>query len=454
MKHRTAYDLALCFVLALAPVPVAATQLSDIEHIIVIYLENHSFDNLFGLFPGADGLAAAGATKIQVDKNGRPYDFLPPVIDHPYGAPPHIKPRFPTQLPNQPFNIEAYVPMGEKTGDPLHRFYEEQLQINGGRMDKFAAYSTVGGLVMGFYDGSKTRLWQYAQEFTLADHFFHAAFGGSLLNHFWLVCACTPRFPNAPAELTAMLDASGQVVHYPNTQDLVTPDGYAVNTIQPFYTPHDRAFPDNQRLPPQDMPTIGDRLTGKASWAWYAGGWKDALEGHPAASFQFHHQPFAYFKNYGDDTQARKDHLKDGQEFIDAIKSGDLPQVSFYKPIGDLTEHPGYANVLEGDTHVGEILDLIRSNPKIWNRAIIIVAFDEHGGFWDHVPPPQIDRWGPGVRVPAVIISPFAKKGFIDHTTYDTTSILRLIEKRFGLSSLGSRDEHANDLTNALDFSH
>jgi phospholipase C len=145
--------------------------------------------------------------------------------------------------------------------------------------------------------------------------------------------------------------------------------------------------------------------------------------------------------------------LKDGQEFIDAIKSGDLPQVSFYKPIGDLTEHPGYANVLEGDTHVGEILDLIRSNPKIWSRSIIIVAFDEHGGFWDHVPPPQIDRWGPGLRVPAVIISPFAKKGFIDHTTYDTTSILKLIEKRFGLSSLGSRDEHANDLTNALDFS-
>ena len=87
-------------------------------------------------------------------------------------------------------------------------------------------------------------------------------------------------------------------------------------------------------------------------------------------------------------------------------------------------------------------------------NTLLLITFDEHGGFWDHVPPPQIDRWGPGVRVPAMIISPFAKKGFIDHTTYDTTSILKLIEKRFGLSSLGSRDEHAKDLSNALDFSN
>ena len=81
------------------------------------------------------------------------------------------------------------------------------------------------------------------------------------------------------------------------------------------------------------------------------------------------------------------------------------------------------------------------------------MTFDENGGYWDHVPPPHIDRWGPGVRVPTVIISPYAKKGFIDHTTYDTTAILKLIETRFGLDPLGKRDKNSKDLTAALDFS-
>jgi acid phosphatase len=83
-------------------------------------------------------------------------------------------------------------------GDPIHRFYHQQAQINGGRMDKFVAYSNMGALVMGFYDGSQTQLWKYAQHYTLTDHFFQAAFAGSFLNHFWLICACTPVYPDAP----------------------------------------------------------------------------------------------------------------------------------------------------------------------------------------------------------------------------------------------------------------
>ena len=94
---------------------------------------------------------------------------------------------------------------------------------------------------------------------------------------------------------------------------------------------------------------------------------------------------------------------------------------------------------------------MIEQSP-FWSKSIVIVTFDENGGFWDHVPPPVIDRWGPSTRVPTVIISPFAKKGFIDHTTYDTTAILKLIELRFGLQCLGDRDKKSNDLTNAFDF--
>jgi acid phosphatase len=107
--------------------------------------------------------------------------------------------------------------------------------------------------------------------------------------------------------------------------------------------------------------------------------------------------------------------------------------------------------VLEGDEHLGQVLHLIEQSP-IWSNTVVIVTFDENGGYWDHVPPPVIDRWGPGLRVPTVIISPFAKKGFIDHTVYDTTAILKLIETRFGLDPLGERDKNSKDLTAAFDF--
>jgi phospholipase C len=426
--------------------PCSAAQLTDVEHIIVIYIENRSFDNLFGFFPGADGIAAAGATKIQVDKDGRPYAFLPRAMEE-VDNQLRVDSRFPDNLPNQPFSIEAYVPIGDKTGDPIHRFFHQQAQIDGGRMDKFVAYTNMGALVMGFYDGSRTKLWEYAQHYTLADHFFQAAFGGSFLNHFWLICACTPRYESAPSSLTVGPDIGGPLRGLP---DKVTPDGYAVNTLQPIDPPHS---PGEPTLPLQDMKTIGDALTAnRVTWAWYAGGWDDALAGKPSKLFQYHHQPFAYFRNYAFGTPGRSEHLKDAKELEKAIAGQDeLPAVVFYKPIGELNEHPGYANVLDGDRHVGKLLCDIEKS-RFWSKSIVIVTFDENGGYWDHVPPPTIDNWGPGVRVPTVIVSPFARKGFIDHTTYDSTAILTLIETRFGLEPLGQRDRNSKDLTATLDF--
>jgi phospholipase C len=112
-----------------------------------------------------------------------------------------------------------------------------------------------------------------------------------------------------------------------------------------------------------------------------------------------------------------------------------LPPVAFYKPQGNLNEHPGYAEVLDGDRHIAEVVDHLRREPQ-WAHMVVIVTYDENGGFWDHVAPPKGDRWGPGSRIPAIIVSPFAKKGFVDHTPYDTTSILRLITRRFELPML------------------
>ncbi len=138
-------------------------------------------------------------------------------------------------------------------------------------------------------------------------------------------------------------------------------------------------------------------------------------------------------------TVERARHLKDGglggSAFIDAIDAGKLEEVVFYKPQGNLNEHAGYADVQSGDAHIANLVAHLEKSPQ-WNHMVVIITYDENGGFWDHVAPPKGDRWGPGSRIPAILVSPYARKGFVDHTPSDTTSILRLISKRFKLPVL------------------
>ena len=416
-------------------VPVQATEMDKIEHIIVIYLENHSFDNLYGTFPGVEGIAHATLQQAQqIDLKGNPYQTLPAV--------PKDK-RFPDNLPNQPFEINQFIAPNEKTRDLVHRFYQHQAQINGGKMNRFAAVSDAGALTMGHYRGEELPLWSYAKRFTLADNFFQAAYGGSFLNHQWLICACTPHYENAPERLKVQLNEQGELIK----DGAITPDNFVVNTLQPFEQPYDAKELDAEKhLPLQTAVTIGDRLSDKSiSWTWFSGGWNDAIAGNPAQNFQYHHQPFVYFKNYAEGSAAREEHLKDEADFLEGIEEGNLPAVSFYKPIGDLNEHPGYADLLSGEQHIADILHKIEQS-SLWKNSVVIVTYDEFGGFWDHVSPPKLDRWGAGNRVPTLIISPFAKQGYVDHTMYDTTSILKLIETRFNLPPLTERDAQATPL--------
>jgi phospholipase C len=446
---RTLQSLILAVVLATAPA-TAVRPIEKIGRIIVIYQENWSFDGLYGKFPNANGIASAGVAARQVDKDGKHYSTLPQPINTslPTPAP---DPRFPNDLPVAPFDVAKFVPANQKTGDLVHRFYQEQYQIDAGKMDRFVAWSDAAGLVMGYYDATSLPEGKLARRYTMADNFFHAAFGGSFLNHFWLICACTPRWPDAPAGEVAQLDDKGVLVK----DGAVTPDGYVVNTSHSINQPHPASITDPAQLVPnQTMPTIGDRLDQKGvSWAWYAGGWDDAIAGHAdPVLFQFHHQPFVYFASYADGTAAKAIHLKDEKDFLSALKKGTLPSVSFVKPFGTDNEHPGYATLQKGQQHV---VDLVRAVQKsrFWKDAVIVIVYDENGGRWDHVAPPIADRWGPGSRVPAIVISPFAHRGYVDHTVYDTTSILRLIEERWDLAPLGARDAAANDLTATLDLS-
>ena len=433
---------------ALADKP-SAKGLANIETIVVIYLENHSFDNLYGLFPGADGLAQAPRDNtMQTDRQGRAYTHLPRVMTT-LTKPPTPDARFPDTLPNQPFDIGQYVPMSENIGDPVHRFFQHQEQVHGGRNDRFAAVSNVGGLVMGYYDGRQLPLWPWARRYTLADRFFAAAHGGSFLNHMWLACACTPRYPDAPRESRIELNERGEVVR----DGSVTQDGYAVNTIYSAQAPHSpKATHPGTTLPPLKEPTLGDRLSDKhVNWAWYSAGWNDALAGRADPSYQYHHQPYAYFRRYAEETPDRAAHLRDEADFLAAMDRGQLPAVSFYKPLGRYNEHPGDTNLFAGETRTADILTRLENSPQ-WRGMLVIVTYDEYGGFWDHVPPPKGDRWGPATRVPTLLISPYTQGGRVDHTTYDTTSILRLIEERFGLAPLGERDARVNSLSKSLRF--
>jgi acid phosphatase len=339
---------------------------------------------------------------------------------------------------------------------------------------------------MGYFDGSRTAMWKIARDYTLADRFFQGAFGGSYLNHQYLICACLPVYPDAdtsPAHPSIAVLRTGADGKF--TPDLaladnspasaltgppvfkksgnLTPKDYlgdgtfhSVNTMQPPYQPsYNPPTPDDTAglyatpaepttLPPQTLATIGDMLdTKRVAWAWYSGGWNAALADRTkvyddaSGNFQAHHQPFNYYAAFDPKTHAadRAAHLKDYADLVADAAAGKLPPVAFYKPIGKNNEHPGYASVAEGDAHIADLIAKLQASPQ-WAHMLVVVTYDENGGQWDEVAPPRADLTGPGTRIPAMIISPFARRGFVDHTPYDTGSIARFITHRWALALL------------------
>jgi len=521
----------------------ATQKLAHVKHVVVIYEENHSFDNLYGGWEGVRGRSSADAAHTtQINQAGTPYKCLmqndvnlaalpQTCTDSTTGT------TFTSHFTNAPFLIDDFLkptdttcppdpnkgfssPNGngwaKETGSPggctrdiVHEFYQEQYDLNGGAQNRYVTGSDAVGLVMGQYDTKKLPIYTYLHgpshpKYVILDNFFQAAFGGSYLNHQWLIAAATPTYPNPPDSLRSIIDSNGMPVQYP----LYTPTGpvrrgpittacpapipnracgdYSVNTQQPSQQPFG-AF--GAKLPLQTHATIGDRLTAKGvDWAWYAGGWSNAagiVNGPgwtngagpncsdpnvipkspypycPDGLFQFHHQPFNYFAAYAPGTPGR-DHLKDEAEFQSVLsgssKSCGLKPVSFVKPIGEENEHPGYASTTNGDSHLVTLLKAIEGS-SCAKDTMVVVTYDEFGGQWDHVPPPgqaggaagPHDLFGPGTRIPALVLSPYLTVPFgVDHTEYDTTAILKTIEQRWGVAALSSRDAAENSLANVF----
>ena len=349
--------LAMTAVLAAEQAIAAPPKYDDIQTVVVIYAENRSFDNLYGGFPGANGLVKASKTSIvQLDRDGKPMLGLPAIWGGTgdkvmQGAP--VAPAGLTEGQtsvflkrfNHPYDVAAlYHTGGPSDADPLrytnrdlwHRFYENQMQINGGANNMFAAWADSGGMTMGYFNpASKTDqpLWAWAHRYVLADNFFQGAFGGSFLNHFFLICSCAPYYGHDGHNPNGGKDPSGSIVKAdgvtlvsaPNSpasaldgppvfaaSGSLTPDFYAVNTMMPPYAPSGNADAEQKTvdmksattLVPQTETTIGDLLSkAGVGWAYYAGGWDFALSHPPFAAgsskanpnFQYHHQPFDYF---------------------------------------------------------------------------------------------------------------------------------------------------------------
>ncbi|KQV79871.1 acid phosphatase [Massilia sp. Root351] len=493
---------------------------AHVKNVVVIYLENRSFNNLFADFPGLASPmpTTLSAEQAQKDYNGSVLPTLPkiwggmvPQSQTIGGKTYEIKEEQIKDLPNAPFKLTGSdgkpLPESVITRDLWHLFYQNQMQINGGKNDGFVAWGNTGGMVMGYYGETAKNLglYQLARQYTLCDNFFMAAFGGSYMNHQFLISGRPAEFPNAAnsaakkkivvladgptgSRLAVAQDSPASALDgkpkYVN-DGAITPDGYIVNTMAPPYQPswikpvpggdQNLANPDEAYYqPPQSYDTIGDLLSRKGvSWAWYGGAWQAALDsngGGPKPNFQYHHQPFNYFTQFAPGTAARAEHLRDGglgdspmsNRFLADAVAGKLPAVAFYKPQGNLNLHAGYSDIESGDQHITNIIAHLQKSPQ-WKDMVVIITFDENGGWWDHVAPPKGDRWGPGSRIPAMVVSPYAKKGAVDHTFYDTTSIMRFLTRLHGLpllDGLRTRNEAfaargatpPGDLTGALSF--
>ena len=328
-----------------------------ISKIVIVFQENHTFDNYFGMYPGADGLAGK-RTALPVRSGG------PPTAT-------------PVHASNPPLR------------DLNHRWDAAHADYDSGRMDGFV-YSEGTADTMGYYDDSDIpRYWKAARQYVLCDRFFSSVMSQSAPNHLFLLAGT----------------AGGLI---------------------------DNAVPPSLPFPP-----IFEQLDAKGiPWSLYS-------------DYSSWYASFEYIQK----TPAARARIKTEGRFAKELAAGKLPDVSWIMGMGhSATEHPR-EDIRVGQNAVADTVVNAIGRSAYWDRVAIFVTWDDYGGWYDHVAPRQVDRWGYGFRVPCLVISPYARRDFVDPTEHDHTSILRFVETGFGLAPLSSRDAAADDMTSAFDFS-
>jgi phospholipase C len=362
--------------------------LTKIDHIIFIIKENHSFDNYFGRFPGADG-ATSGKT-----------------------ATGQIVPL--TEAPDQ-----VYPDIGHDASDAI-------AAVNGGKMDNFDR--AAGAVTLGvnhaytqMYQRDIPDYWAYARHFTLEDHYFSTIMG--------------PTFPNHLATIAAQ---SGGVIgnpqHSNNYWGCDAPAGTFVQT-------RSSTGVLGTTFPCLNFTTLADRLdAAHIGWRYYAP--QAGQQGYIFSTFD----AIRHIR-YGPDWQRN---VVPWTQFQSDVAHGRLAPVTWLVTDTAESEHPPASTCLGENTTVSEVNAVMRS--PYWKDTAIFVTWDDYGGFYDHVPPPTVNPWGYGPRVPTIVISPYARRGYVDHHVYSFASLLHLVELRFGLSALTALDAQASPVLDSFDF--
>jgi phospholipase C len=486
-----------------APVAFAANDgtatTTPIKHVVVIYQENVSFDHYFATYPNAKnpaGEPAFHARKGTPQVNGLNDTLL-------------------TRNPNsaQPQRLGRDEAL---TCDQDHHYGDEQAAMNGGLMDKFVEKTNresctspqfyKPGLVMDYYDGNTvTALWNYAQHFAMSDNSYSTTFGPSTPGALNLVSGQTwGAISTDPAN---------------DTYGVVSPDANGIGTVvnDPDPTYDDCSNPKYPHVSMKHGKNVGDLLSAKGiSWGWFEGGFMPTsrnadgtavcgathqnIGGNTMVDYIPHHQPFQYYKStsnphhlppasvaeIGHDGQAN--HQYDMMDFWAAVDAGNLPAVSFLKAPGYQDGHAAYSDPLDEQTFIVNIINRLQKT-RFWKSTAVIIAYDDSDGWYDHVMPPivnqsddtqtripgaqhdnlingscgasdkamggQQDRCGYGPRQPLLVVSPWAKQNYVDHSVTDQASILRFIEDNWDLGRINdSFDKLAGPLNGMFDFNH
>jgi phospholipase C len=394
--------------------PAAGNPVSKyIKHVVVIVQENRSFENFFAGYPGVDApmFGCAGSPGL---KSRRPNASCP-VGDSVI-----------------PLHASTYV---DTDPDLPHNWHSSIADWDNGNMDGFylagnhdGAYAYVDHAVIKAY-------WTMAQQYVLADHMFPTEFGGSFTGHLTLI-AGTDNLKPWLAEVD-FASAPG---------DCDAPPGTATATINRFRHESRSTGPfpcfNEFRTMAQDLDTAG------VSWKYYATKLLDAGLWEPFEAIKY--------VRYGDDWH--KSVIAPETRILTDPGDAKLAQVSWVSPSKRDSDHPGGGARprAQGPLWVASIVNAIGES-SYWNSTAIIVVWDDWGGFYDNVPPPQLDFRGLGIRVPCLIISPYARRGYVSHTVYEFGSILKFIEETFKLPALGPAsegytDSRANSVEDSFNF--
>lgn len=459
-----------------APAAKLATK-TPIKHVVVIFDENNSFDHYFGTYPNAQNLAGESST------------FYP--------APdtPSVNGLSPTLLTNNPNKLSGgsnpfrLAPSQAATCGSSNGYTVEQLAFDGGLLDKYSLTGPTKGcgfflptppqsLSMGYYDGNTvTALWNYAQHYSMSDNFFDTEFGVTVEGHLNLLSGQT----------------NGVIVKAGSAKSSVIANGTIIANVQPYYDDCAAGATPNVVMTGKN---VGDLLNAASvSWGWFYGDFApvsiNMMGAVPVATctsiYNSHYDPFDYYQDtsnphhlppsslaaIGTDTctnQLCANHNYDLSYFYQALASGNLPAVTYLKFAENDTGHAADSTPLAEQTSLVNAINAIQQSP-FWRDTAIMITYDDSGGWYDHVAAPIVnfsqdpnndaisgnpatgtgacgnpgpgvtitiqDRCGFGVRLPFLLISPFARPNYVDHSLNDTTSILRFIEYNWSLGTIG-----------------